>query len=167
MRGFNPLSSLMNCLAALVAGRLYFPRARVGESLELDGERWVIFRQAVRHPAPGQPARPGAGFHVRFRVAARSPQAHIRFSLLPIPFFVGLPGFRSKLWLHNPATGEFQGRYEWDSVAAATRYAHSFAMRFMAWRAVPDSLAFEIVPQPGEPARTPPEAPSHAGLAQS
>lgn len=80
---------------------------------------------------------------VRFRVAGMTPQQNKVFSLLPIPFFIGLPGFRSKLWALN-ARGVFQGIYTWDTEEAAERYAHSFAMKFMTRRAVPGSVSYRI-----------------------
>jgi hypothetical protein len=40
-----------------------------------------------------------------------SPRQNKLFSLLPIPFFVGLPGFRSKLWMVNEATSDCQRKY--------------------------------------------------------
>jgi hypothetical protein len=70
-----------------------------------------------------------------------------RFSLLPIPFFIGLPGFRSKLWMADVATGDCQGLYEWDTVQDAETYAHSFAMKFMMMRSVPGSVSWTVTPQ--------------------
>ena len=143
----NLLSSFHKANLALLSGRLRFPRGRVGEVLTLpDGTQGRIFRQALNAPADGQPTRPGARFHVRFHLAGMAPRLNVLFSLLPIPFFAGLPGFRSKLWLLDDASGDFHGLYEWDTVTAAEAYAHSFAMRFMAGRSVPGSVAYDITP---------------------
>ena len=35
-------------------------------------------------------------------------------SLLNTPFFVGFPGFVSKLWLANDEHGVYRGLYRWD-----------------------------------------------------
>lgn len=35
-------------------------------------------------------------------------------SLLNTPFFVGFPGFVSKLWLANDEHGVYRGLYQWD-----------------------------------------------------
>ena len=74
-----------------------------------------------------------------------SPRQNKLFSLLPVPFFVGLPGFRSKLWMLNEASGDFQGIYEWDSVEHAKNYADSFAMKFMTMRSARGSVSYMIL----------------------
>jgi len=143
----NPLRSFVTANLALLTGRLRFPRGRVGEAIALpDGTRGRVFRQVLHAPAPGQPAQPGARFHVRFHVAGMSPRLNILFSLLPIPFIAGLPGFRSKLWLLDEMRGDFHGLYERQTVADAKAYAHSFALRFMTGRSVPGSVAYDITP---------------------
>jgi len=144
----SPLSSLGAFLAALLGGRVAFPRARLGQTLTLEGEDWLIFREMVVRPRPGQPALPAAVFRPRFRLAGMGFRVNRLFSLLAIPFFSGLPGFRSKLWLYRPASGEYSGWYEWDSAADAQAYAASFAARFMTRRAVPGSVAFTVLPNP-------------------
>jgi hypothetical protein len=64
--------------------------------------------------------------------------------LIPIPFIVAQPGFRSKTWLLGRESGEFQGIYEWDTVASAENYWTSFPMKLMKKRAVPESLFYQI-----------------------
>jgi len=73
-----------------------------------------------------------------------SPVVNKVFSLLPIPFFVGLPGFRWKLWLVDPVSGNFAAVYEWDTIEDAERYSKSFAMSFMARRSVPESVSWRV-----------------------
>jgi hypothetical protein len=147
MKPLSPISSFFHCIGLLAAGRLHFPRQRVGEAIILDGERWVVFRQAVVDPPNGQPARPGSIFRPRFHIAGMSVRQNKLFSLIPIPFFVGLPGFRSKLWLYQPESGDFSGYYEWDRVIDAENYRHSFAAEFMTRRSVPGSVSFQVIPQ--------------------
>ena len=67
-----------------------------------------------------------------------------KLSLIPIPFIIGAPGFRSKRWMLGQETGEFQGVYEWDTMAAAEAYMTSFAIRLMKRRAIPGTLLHEI-----------------------
>jgi hypothetical protein len=141
----NPLYSFVKTHLYLLLRRLHFPRRRMGEALILeDGQTWVIFREVHLDPGPHRPARAGAVFRPRFHVRGMSRRANILFSLLPIPFFTGLPGFRSKLWLYQPESGDFQGIYEWDTPADAEAYAQSFAMRFMTRRSVPGSVSYQI-----------------------
>ena len=145
----NPLFSALKTIGYALSGRLHFPSGRVGESLRMgDGRSFVIFRQGVVDPLPGQPEHPGAVFIVRFHLATMSAGLNKIFSLLPIPFFIGLPGFRSKLWTLDENSGDFQGIYEWDTVQDAENYAKSFAVKFMARRSLPGSLSFQIEPHP-------------------
>ena len=67
--------------------------------------------------------------------------------------FLGLPGFRSKLWLYNEATGEFGGIYEWDTVEDADNYDKSYAMKFSHWRSVPGKFRTTVLPQTDNQAR--------------
>ena len=144
---YNPLLAFLRTHCYLLGSRLHFPRDRVGETLMIeDGEEFVIFRQVIVDPGKDRPEKPGAVFRVRFHVANMSPEKNKLFSLLPIPFFVGLPGFRSKLWTLNEANGDFQGIYEWDTVRDAQNYANSFAMWFMTKRSVPGSVFHEVLP---------------------
>ncbi len=143
----NPLASFVKANLYLLDGHLRFPRNRVGQTLTMeDGCKFVIFRQAILSPRGIQLQKPGAVFRVRFHVANMSPQQNVLFSLLPVPFIVGLPGFRSKLWMLNPANGDFQGIYEWETVQDAENYAHSFAMTFMTRRSVPSLVSYQITP---------------------
>jgi len=143
----NPIMSFLRTHWYLFTGRLRFPRERIGEKFTLgDAQVFAIFRQVIVDPPKGQSATPGALFRVRFRVANMTPEQNQRFSILPIPFFIGLPGFRSKLWMSDLVTGESQGVYQWDTVADAQNYANSFAMKFMTRRAVTGSISHEIRP---------------------
>lgn len=143
----NPLTSVFNTVRYLIKGRLYFPRNRIGQVLVTsDGRRFTIFREAIVDPVPGQRGSPQATFIVRFHVANVTPRANKLFSLVPIPFFIGLPGFRHKLWTWDEQSGDFQGVYQWDTVRDAENYAGSFAMRFMTRRSVPGSVSYQILP---------------------
>jgi len=130
----KPFTSAWRTLCFVLAGRLHFPRQRVGETILLDGQAFRIFRHVIVDGRPPQPIRPEAVFIPRFPVAGMSAAANQRFSWLPIPFYVGLPGFRSKLRLVDDATGEFAGIYEWDTPADAENYGRSFAATFMTAR---------------------------------
>src|SRR5262249_50073330 len=104
--GLNPMTSVVRALGHALRGRLPFPREPGGAVFTAaDGRRFTVFRHVVVDPVPGQPDRPGAVFIPRFHVAGMSVRLNRWFSLLPIPFFVGLPGFRSKRWMVDEATG--------------------------------------------------------------
>jgi hypothetical protein len=144
----TPISSFFRAVGFLFTGRLKFPRNRVGEVIVLEaGENWVIFRQVVLQVEDNRPGNPCIIFRPRFHVARMSINQNIRFSILPILFFTGLPGFRSKLWLYEQKSGDFQGIYEWDTLQDAEAYSRSFAMRFMTARSIPGSVSFKIYPK--------------------
>ena len=143
----NPFLAFLKTLGYLLRRRIHFPRDCIGEVLTMEnGQGFVIFRQSIVNPSPGQLEKPGAIFRVRFHVANMSPKQNKLFSLLPIPFFTGLPGFKSKLWTLNESNGDSQGIYEWETVQDAENYADSFAMKFMKIRSVSGSVSYEIIP---------------------
>jgi hypothetical protein len=139
----GPFSSIVRALWLLVQRRIHFPKDRLGETVN-GGEEFEVFRQMTLDPGQDQPEQPGAIFKVRFQFASMSPEVNIKTSLIPIPFIVAQPGFRSKMWLLGRETGEFQGIYEWDTVASAEAYWTSFPMKLMKRRAVPESLSYKI-----------------------
>lgn len=141
----NPLKSFFRANAYLLSGRLYFSRERVGEKILMeDKTKFTIFREAHLDPPGLKSNPPGARFVVRFHVEGMSPKVNKIFSLFTIPFFVGLKGFRSKLWLLDEMGGDWMGIYEWQTVEDAKSYSESFAMRFMTKRSVPGSVSFNI-----------------------
>jgi hypothetical protein len=81
-----------------------------------------------------------------FHVAGMSVRQNIVFSLLPMCLILGLPGFRSKLWMYHPENGDSSGYYEWDTIEDAENYSHSIAARFMINRSVPGSVSFKVIP---------------------
>jgi len=97
--------------------------------------------------APGQPDTPRGMFEVWFH-GRTTPRQTILMSRLTILFFLGLPGFRSKLWLRNNSTGEFGGIYEWDTVQDADNYDQSFAMKLSQRRSVPGKFYTKVYPRP-------------------
>ena len=46
-----------------------------------------------------------------------------RECILHTPLFAGFPGFRSKLWADDIATGVYAGIYEWQGADLASHYA--------------------------------------------
>jgi len=147
MNALHPISSLCTYLKMVLQKRVHFPKQRIGQVYDLgDGLEWIIFREILIDPLPNQSAVPEVHFRPRFHVAGMNLKQNILFSILPIPFFAGLPGFRSKLWLYNLGSGDFTGWYEWDTRLDAENYSKSFAIRFMSRRSVPGSVSYQIIP---------------------
>jgi len=139
----TPLYLLARASDLLLSGRIHFPKNRLGEIIHGD-EDFRIFRQVYVDPSEDQPENPGAIFKVCFHFARFSENTNKTLSLIPIPFIVAQPGFRSKTWLIGQETGIFQGFYEWDTVKDAESYWTSFPMKLMKKRAVPSSLTYSI-----------------------
>jgi len=127
----------------LLSGRVHFLKSRLDETIH-EEEDFKIFRQVVLDPFGDQLENLGAIFKVCFHFASFSANTNKTLSLLPIPFIVAQPGFRSKTWLLGGKTGLFQGLYEWDTVKDAENYWTSFPMKLMKKRAVPSSLTYSI-----------------------
>jgi hypothetical protein len=136
----------------LAARRTCCRRDRLGAALRMtDGRTYVAFRETVKDPACWATGAPPAVLHPRFHLAVLPPgrrRLHALFRVVCIvttPFFVGLPGFRSKLWMVDPATGDFAGLYEWDDEATARAYAEGLSkvLRLLSARG---SVTYELVP---------------------
>jgi hypothetical protein len=144
---FNPLFVMIKSTALLLGRRAQFPRDRVGKTLTReDGQTFTIFREVMLKPQNDQPETPNGVFRVWFHTRM-APANTVRFSRLTLFGFLGLPGFRSKLWVRNESTGEFGGIYEWDTIQDAENYDKSYAMKFSKWRSVPDKFRTEVFPQ--------------------
>ena len=111
---------------------------------------YVPFRHTRRSEEGWSHAHPPAVIQPRFHLEPLPPRWHRLHALfrvvciLTTPFFVGLPGFRSKLWMVDPATGDFAGLYEWDDAATARAYAEGMAwvLRLIS---APGSGSYELV----------------------
>ena len=137
----NPITLSFRALRLWLEGRLRMERDLAGEKLEDRGECFCAFRKiAVRRSS-----KPGAIFQVRFRFKSFSAATNRWLSSIPIPLIVAQPGFRSKTWLLGEQTGDFIGRYELDTVAAAEAYWRSLPLSMMKRRAAAGSLSHEIL----------------------
>jgi len=141
----NPIRLISRALWLGLTGRASFDRDPADELVEDDGERFTAFRKVTVAPAADRPSRPGALFLVRFKFKNLSFAANRRLSLIPIPLIVAQPGFRSKTWLVGQRSGDFFGRYEFDTVEQAAAYWESLPLQMMRKRAAPGSLTHEIV----------------------
>jgi len=124
-------------------GRIHFLKRRSREVIR-EKEDFIVFRRVVLDPNPTQPERSGAILTVRFRFKRFSLKINRILSIIPIPFILAQPGFRSKIWMFGKETGKFQGLYEWDTVDDAKNYLFSLPMKLMKKRAIPESLTYEI-----------------------
>jgi hypothetical protein len=139
----NPVSSVFKTIGFVVTGRLHFPTQRIGHVvIDEEGRQFTIFREVVVDPTKNQPKRPGAVLTLHFKVTNMSPAANKFYSLLPLPLYIGEPGFRSKLFTINGE--DCQSIYEWDTVQDAENYVSSIALKTILRRAVPGSVSCKI-----------------------
>jgi len=149
MKTFTKLYSFSTFIWNRLLGKISFPRSKVGQAIRLDsGNKVEIFRQVIFNRARCKNAN-AVLFHVKFHIKGMSPRVNKLFSIIPIPFFVGLPGFCAKFWCIDASNGDFHGFYKWKSKEHAEEYLNSFAMKFMVRRAVPNSIDFEILEYQG------------------
>lgn len=141
---FNPVSSFFNTVGFAVTGRLHFPTQRIGEVVTDEaGNHFTVFRQVVVDPAKDQPEHPGAVLVLHFQVTNMSPGLNEFYSLIPLPLYIGNPGFRSKLFTINGE--DCQSIYEWDTAQDAEQYVNSVALKTILMRSVPGSVSEKIV----------------------
>lgn len=140
----NPLLLLLRALKLWVCDRLHLRKDCRGCRLAHNEESFVPFRKIVVDAERERDVQAGATFQVRFSFRNLSPSANRRLSLIPIPFIVAQPGFRSKTWMLGERTGDFIGLYEFDSVEDAEAYWDSLPLRMMRARAAPGSLEHEV-----------------------
>ena len=139
-----PPMLLARATSLRIRGRVHFLKDCIGDVQPGKDENYKVFRKVVLDPSKDQPEKPGAIFIVRFRFARFAAKTNRFLSLIPIPFIVAQPGFRSKTWMMGLKTGLFQGLYEWDSIEDAEKYWSSFPMKLMKRRAVPETLNYEV-----------------------
>jgi hypothetical protein len=123
---------------------------RVGERLTMSDTRtYIPFRHTVLLAEPTGAVTPTV-LHPRFRLRGLGRSDSFRHRMfrrcciVTTPFFVGVDGFRSKLWMYDPATGDYAGLYDWDDPTSARAYADglSAVLRLLS---VPGSVSYELV----------------------
>lgn len=144
---FNPLSSLFVTIANALRCRIHFLSQYNGTMLTMsDQKSFTIFRHVIVGFTQDVDTDKGAIFRVQFQLDRMSNKRNKSFSRIPIPFFIGLPGFRAKFWMCSQESGYNQGIYQWATAQDAQRYAQSFAMRFMLKRSTPGTVSYDIIP---------------------
>jgi len=129
-----------------VTGSVHFPKENMGKTVVMEnGQKFTLFRTlTVSRKTPG--ANGFAVFKVRFKFRGLTPEDNKRFSMIPVPFLIGMKGFREKNWMINEDTGYFQGVYQWESKEIAESYPDSFIFQLMTKRAAPGTVSYEILP---------------------
>ena len=125
------LSTAVRCLLVTIAllgrRRLHLRPGSIGQARYLpDGRRFDVYRETERTSdvASTEPVTLSVWFHLRgISGGARVRQrAFERVSLVNTMLFAGVDGFLTKLWMVDPATGDWAGLYTWDTAERADRY---------------------------------------------
>ena len=132
----------------LAAGQLTSPSTYLGRRLRFaDGTTSFVFREtAIRDPNPRDPAV----LVVQFRLRAFGHRQFLhalfrRECILHTPLFAGFPGFLSKLWISDAATGVYRGLYEWDGAGRAADYADQL-VRLLIPLSTHGSVHYHVIP---------------------
>jgi hypothetical protein len=146
----NWLRSVPAATRDLLAGRTRCSPSGLGRPLTMsDGRTYVPFRHTRKTESAWSTTAPPAVLEPRFRLpffAPRRRRLHALFRVVCIvttPFFVGLPGFRSKLWMVDPESGDFAGLYEWDDAPTARAYAEGLS-KVLRLLSVRGSVSYEL-----------------------
>lgn len=115
-----------------------------------DGRTYVPFRETtVETPRPDTAVPTVLQPRFRLRGVGRRPDGlrhrlFRRCCIVTTPFFVGVGGFRSKLWMYDPSTGDDAGVYDWDDPRRARAYAEGLGavLRIVS---VPGTVSYELV----------------------
>lgn len=149
-RRLHGVRSLPTAVHLLASGRIHLVQQWCGQPLRMpDGRTYVPFRHTIStapvEPRDGGPAVLQARFHLRgFRPGRRWRHAAFRrLCIVTTPFFVGLPGFRSKLWMVDDATGDFAGLNDWDDATGARAFAAGL-VRILRPLSVRNSVSWEV-----------------------
>ncbi len=140
---FNPIYSLLNTINLLLGRKIHLPKNKIGKTVITENmQEFSIFREITIDKKTENPTV----FRVKFLLSGMKPKNNIRFSWIPVPFFIGLPGFQAKVWTLNYKNNYFQGIYQWENQEYTEKYSKSFAYKFMSRRSVPGTVSFEIIP---------------------
>src|SRR6476620_11555869 len=144
------LRSVPTAARDLLARRTHCYASRLGRPLKMsDGRTYVPFRHTRKTASTWSTSAPPAVLQPRFRLPFFAPRRrwlHALFRVVCIvttPFFVGLPGFRSKLWMVDPDSGDFAGLYEWDDAPTARAYAEGLS-KVLRLLSVRGSVSYEL-----------------------
>ncbi len=128
------------------SGRVRFPEEYVGANLTMeDGKNFTVFRR-LKIEEKNDTDDEYAVFKVRFKFKSLKLKFNKRLSMIPVPFLVGMEGFREKYWTFDENTDYFQGIYQWESKEIAEKYPDSFIFKLMTKRSAPETLSYETIP---------------------
>jgi hypothetical protein len=141
------VACMVRMVLLLLRRRVHQPRDRLGRQVRFaNGSTSAIYRETT---VDGSPPTAPAALVVCFRLRwVHSDLGHALFrleSILNTAFFVGFPGFVSKLWLRHDEEGLYRGVYQWDGPALAVAYVRALWW-VLALVSVPGSIHYKVLP---------------------
>ncbi len=115
------------------------PQSRIDEKvvLESSNNEYSIFKQTELNRKKDKPA---VLFEIEFTFKDWVPN----FFSPTIAFFIGMPGFISKLWLVDHETGRYAGQYVFASKEDAEGYGNSFAQKLVKRLCIPGKHSWNV-----------------------
>lgn len=98
-------------------------RHRLGKEYRVNGDTYAIFRETEKISTIGDSVVLVIGF--RLKLIKSNPVFHRLFQhicILTTPFWSGLPGLKTKLWMVDPSTKNYLGIYDWRGKLQARNY---------------------------------------------
>jgi len=130
----------------ILSGRVHLPEKYIGVNLKMeDGKKFTVLRR-LQVEGRNNTSDRYAVFKVRFKFKSLKLETNKRLSMIPVPFLMGMRGFREKYWTFNDDTDYFQGIYQWESKEIAEKYPNSFIFKLMTKRSAQGTLFYEIIP---------------------
>lgn len=120
-------------------------RQRVGKPYSVENDVYKIFRETEKPSSTGDTVILVIGF--RLKAIRSNPLFHWLFQrvcILTTPFWSGLTGFKTKLWMVDPATKNYLGIYDWRGKKEADAYI-SFLLPILKFFSVRGSVWAEQV----------------------
>lgn len=132
--------SATNFMGLIVKGRLKLKRQRLGSLYAVEGEKYKIFRETENPSTSGEAVTLVIGF--RLKIIRSNRLMHWLFQrvcIITTPFWSGLAGFKTKLWMVDPNTKNYLGIYDWRGKRAASQYIE-FLLPILKFFSVKDSV---------------------------
>lgn len=136
---------LARAISLFLKGNVTFPKDLDGSTLKEGEEKFLIFRKVVVTNKDRNTQNQSVILKVIFHFRRFTFKVNRFLSIIPIPFIIAQPGFKSKTWMTGRESGTFYGLYEWDNIENAKRYLNSFPLKLMKKRAIPETLKLKFI----------------------
>lgn len=143
---YTPFYSFFKYVQIKCGKKLKHENNHIGEQVEVkNSTEYTIFKEICLLTQSNKRKNGVAIFQVVFHTPGMKIDTAIRRTKYTIPFFLGLPGFCNKQFMVHKESNTFSGRYEWETVNMAKKYAESFAVKLMARCSKPFPFYYRII----------------------